>query len=397
MISADQAWAMIADTPPLRDTETVALTQAASRILAADIIAKRTQPPRDVSAMDGYAVRQADMSDGLGAFTLIGEAPAGGQFTGTLNAGEAVRIFTGGIVPEGADHIVIQEDMAADGGQLTITDTQAEARHIRKAGQDFAAGDILLHKGKRLSTADLALIANGNYAEIEVFRRPRIALIASGDELVTAGSEMTDLQIPDSNSIALGAMVESWGGELIAATITIDDKVRFTKTVQAFERPDVIVPIGGASVGDYDYAKEVFYGLGFKPLFEKIAVKPGKPCWFARGESTFALGLPGNPTSAMVTARLFLKPLIERLSNMQNTQMDWQTAILSETISGNGPRESFLRATFGHADDGTLRVKVSNHQDSALTTVFAEANCLLRRPPNADPADIGDVVSILPL
>ncbi len=397
MINADDAWALIADTPPLGDTETIAVAQAASRVLATDIIAKRTQPPRDVSAMDGYAVRQADMNDGLGTFTLIGEAPAGGRFEGTLKAGESVRIFTGGTMPDGADHIVIQEDMQSDGPRLTITDTQKEARHIRKAGQDFAIGDVLLRKGKRLSAADLALIANGNHAAIEVFRRPRIALIASGNELAEAGSAMTDEQIPDSNSIALGAMVESWGGELIAATITIDDKARFTEAVQAFERPDIIVPIGGASVGDYDYAKEVFYGLGFQPIFEKIAVKPGKPCWFAKSDSAIALGLPGNPASAMVTARLFLKPLIERLSSTQNSKMNWQTAILSQPLNGNGPRESFLRGTLRHADDGTLRVSVSNRQDSSLTTVFAEADCLLRRAPNAEPAEAGDVASILPL
>lgn len=278
MIKTDDAWALIAKATPIQETETIAVAGATGRVPAQDIVAKRTQPPRDVSAMDGYAIRSADLSDGHGNFTLIGEAPAGGRFEGTVKKGQAVRIFTGGIVPDGADHIVIQEDMQTDGDALSTRDRQKKAHHIRKAGQDFKAGDVLFEAGRRLTAADLALIANGNYAEISVTRRPRIALIASGDELVAAGSAMTDLQIPDSNSVALGAMIENWGGEMIASVITPDDKSTFTEAVKAFDRPDIIVPIGGASVGDYDYAKEVFYALGFQPVFEKIAVKPGKPC-----------------------------------------------------------------------------------------------------------------------
>ena len=396
MISVDEAWALISQTPALEDTETIAVRRASGRVLAMDITSKRTQPPRNVSAMDGYAIRFQDLSDGLGNFTLVGEAPAGGEYAGRLEAGQAVRIFTGGIVPDGADHIVIQEDMETVDDKLTVTDPQTDVSHIRKAGQDFARGDVLLTKGRRLSNGDLALIANGNYAEIKVVRRPRVALIASGDELVAPGNEMTDLQIPDSNSPALSAMMESWGCEVIAAVITKDDKRAFTEAVEAFDNPDIIVPIGGASVGDYDYAKEVFYALGFQPEFEKIAVKPGKPCWFAKHGTRIALGLPGNPTSAMVTARLFLKPLIDRLSGCPEA-IELQTAILAQDLAANGPRENFLRGIATVTDEGQLSVSLSSRQDSALTTIFAEANCLVRRAAHVDAATAGTTVQLLML
>jgi molybdopterin molybdotransferase len=396
MISVDEAWALIAQATPLTDTEIVPLRHASGRVLASDISAKRTQPPRDVSAMDGYAVRFDDLQSGMTEFSLIGEAPAGGEFSGQVAQGEAVRIFTGGIVPDGADHVVIQEDIQADAENLTVIDAQTATHHIRKAGQDFAHGDILARKGQRLSTGDLALIANGNYAEIEVVRRPRVALIASGDELVSAGTDMTDLQIPDSNSVALSAMLESWGCDVIAADITADNKQAFTAAVEAFDRPDIIVPIGGASVGDYDYAKDVFYALGFEPIFEKIAVKPGKPCWFAKSKESLALGLPGNPTSAMVTARLFLKPLVDKLSG-EDGGLRTETALLADALQANGPRENFLRGQAVSDENGRLIVSLSSRQDSALTTTFAEANCLVRRAVHADAAAAGSPVSIIRL
>ena len=401
MISVNEAWAAIETAieavTPRNQTETIELADAVGRILAAPLCANRTQPPRNVSAMDGYAVRQADMAHGVSVFSVIGEAQAGGEFTRPLGEAEAVRIFTGAIVPEGADHIVIQEDVTRDENSDTIslTSSQSEAHHIRLAGQDFSKGDELLPQGRVLSPADLALAANGNHATLSVITRPRIAFIASGDEIVPAGSATTDRQIPDSISAALAAMVAQWDGICVASTMTPDDKEAFTAAIKALPACDIIVPIGGASVGDYDYAKDVFYALGFAPIFEKIAVKPGKPCWFARSESNFVLGLPGNPSSAMVTATLFLKPLIAQLSGRQ-TQHPWTQALLTAPLHANGNRENYLRGTYA-LSEGRVEVEIAARQDSALTTVFADANCLVQRMANAPPLIAGDKVTILPL
>ena len=339
MISVDEAWTALAETPALSQTEDVALGDIVGRVLAQPLIAKRTQPPRDMSAMDGYAVAFGDIEDGNTTFTVIGEAPAGGAFERAIISGEAVRIFTGGVVPDGANHVVIQEDVSRDGDTITLTDEPAMPRNIRKAGQDFFSGDKLLPTGHRISGGDLGLIANGNHASVAVMRRPRIAFIASGDELVAPGQEMSDTQIPNSNSIALAALAESWGAETVAMELVKDDKTAFTDAIKCLPSVDIIVPIGGASVGDYDYAREVFFALGYAPVFEKIAVKPGKPCWFAKGAQALVLGLPGNPTSAMVTAILFLKPLIDRLLGLPAT-FEWVSGRMAQDIAANGPRET---------------------------------------------------------
>ena len=410
MISVDEAWAAIGAVAPLHQTETIDLADAVGRVLAAPLIANRTQPPRNVSAMDGYAVRIVDIDNGVTSFSVIGEAQAGGGFRAAVGEAEAVRIFTGAIVPEGADHIIIQEDVArtterdeGDGGNndmISLAAAQSSARHIRLAGQDFSKGDELLPQGRLLSPADLALAANGNHAALTVFAQPRIAFIASGDEIVPAGSAATDRQIPDSISAALAAMVRHWGGLCIAQTITPDDKDTFTAEIKALPDCDIIVPIGGASVGDYDYAKDVFYALGFTPGFEKIAVKPGKPCWFAKGVNSknmnsHVLGLPGNPSSAMVTATLFLRPLIAQLAGFETPQ-DWSEAILTAPLNANGSRETYLRGKYA-LTEGRVEVTISARQDSALTSVFADANCLVKRPANAPAQKAGDMVTILPL
>ena len=393
MISVDAAWTALAETPPLNDTESIPLGEAAGRVLAASIIAKRTQPPRDMSAMDGYAVAFEDIENGQTRFTVIGEAPAGGRFDRAIESGEAVRIFTGGVVPDGADHVVIQEDTARSGNQFTLTDEQAAPRHIRKAGQDFFTGDVLVAAGHKIGLNDLGLIANGNHASVEVMRRPRIAFIASGDELVAPGREMTNMQIPNSNSVALAALVQSWGAETVAMELVKDDKDAFTDTIKNLPPVDIIVPIGGASVGDYDYAKDVFYALGFTPVFEKIAVKPGKPCWFAKGEA-LVLGLPGNPSSAMVTAILFLKPLIGRLLGLPESH-EWIHGRLAHDLSANGARETFLRGTFHIEADGMVQVSTMAQQDSGMTSTFAAASCLVRRLPDSPALAQGELVQLL--
>lgn len=396
MISVDEAWAILTQTIPLLDIENCDLGEAFGRVLAENLLAKRTQPPRDMSAMDGYAIRFQDILDGQTQFTLIGEAPAGGEFDGKIERGDAVRIFTGGVVPEAGDHIIIQEDVARDGDIITIKDAQNEARHIRKAGQDFFEGDTLLEAGHRIKLNDIGLIANANHASVNVFRRPRVALIASGDELVPPGQNMTDTQIPNSNSIALAALLQSWGAEIIANILVKDDETSFSEAVSNLDAADIIVPIGGASVGDYDYAKPVFYGLGFESRFERIAVKPGKPCWFATKGNINALGLPGNPSSAMVTAHLFLRPLIEKLAGSSQS-LNWLKGTLTHDLSLNGTRENYLRGQFYIDESGRVKVSTAAKQDSGLTSTYANATCLIQRKPNAPALSAGDIVCLLPI
>ena len=400
MISVDDALAALTAVAPLGGNETAPVGDAAGRVLAKDVTALRTQPPRDNSAMDGYAVRFRDVEAGCRQFTVIGEAPAGGLFGGMVGEAQAVRIFTGGSVPDGADTVIIQENAKRDGDTLQLLEADDTPRHIRKAGQDFAVGDILLSAGSRLGAADLTVAATGNHAALTVTRRPRVAFIASGDELVPPGQADKDTLIPDSNSVALAAMVAAWGGDPVAHVLTPDDKDRFTHAVKGLPEADIIVPVGGASVGDYDYAKSVFYDLGYAPVFEKIAVKPGKPCWFAEMPERLVLGLPGNPSSALVTATLFLRPLIERLAGQSPTlslQDRMLTGKLLHDLPANGPRETWLRGSWASDAGGALTVTTANRQDSALTTVFAAAGCLLRRETDAPALKAGAPVSILPL
>ncbi len=396
MISVDEAWDIIDMTAPLDETQVCALCDAVGRVLAAPIIANRTQPPRDMSAMDGYAVAFSDIESGLEDFAVIGEAPAGGAFDRPLTRGEAVRIFTGGVVPDGADHVVIQEDVAREGDKIRLIDRQAAPRHIRKAGQDFATHDVLLPAAHRLTPGDIGLIANGNHGSVTVLRRPRIALIASGDELVPPGQEMSDTQIPNSNSPALAALLESWGAEVVANVLVKDDKDIFTTAIKELPPVDIIVPIGGASVGDYDYAKDVFFALGYQSAFEKIAVKPGKPCWFAKGDTNLVLGLPGNPGSAMVTAHLFLHPLIDRLAGLSATH-HWLTGCMAHELAGNGGRETYLRGNYHVDAEGRVQVSTLAQQDSGMTTTFAAASCLVRIKPDAAALAQSERVTILPL
>ena len=396
MISVQQAWDEIARVAPSGKIDTVALSDAAGRILAEPILAQRSQPPRDVSAMDGYGVRFEAIAEGQTQFTVIGEVAAGQIFNTAITSTQAVRIFTGAPVSPGVTHVIVQEDTERDGDRIQLTQPQDKPSHIRKAGQDFKAGELLLPVGQRLSPADVALIANANYAKLAVLTKPRVAFIASGDEIVAPGQALGAAQIPDSLSAALAAMVEIWGGTCVASCRTPDDRARFAEAVQSLPEADILVPIGGASVGDYDYAKQVFYGLGFTPVFEKIAVKPGKPCWFAKSDTHLALGLPGNPSSAMVTARLFLQPLMAQWMGAAASQ-DWMTARLSHALAANGARETYLRGTWKIDENGVLRVQTSPRQDSALTQVFAQANCLLRREAHGPGLKIDDKVELLPL
>lgn len=402
MISVEEAWARLAGDAPSPKTETVSLIGAAGRVLAQDVAARLTQPPFPASAMDGYAVRFADMAPGT-RLTVIGEAPAGAAFEGAVGPGEAVRIFTGGVVPDGADHVLIQEDADRDGDAITVTEAQKAPSNIRAAGIDFSEGDVVLTPGTPLTGASLALAAAANHAELSVAKRPVVAVIASGDELVEPGIEPGLGQIVSSTGYGLAAMIAGWGGEarlLGAATDTIE--AVHAKLDQALEA-DLIVPLGGASVGDRDVMRAAFAARGFDLKFEKIAVRPGKPTWFGvldrpGAEPARVLGLPGNPASALVCAHLFVKPLIWAATGRPlDEAVEFVPAQLIEHMGGNGPRETYLRGHAEFAPDGTVRVAHFPRQDSSLLTPFAGANCLVRRRANAEPAEAGNLIEILPL
>jgi len=364
-------------------TTTLPLSAALGHRSAAPIIAAVTRPPAAVSAMDGYAVRLADVIASGAILKIIGEAPAGTPFKSTVSSGEAVRIFTGGNVPSGADHIIIQEDTTRRGAHVTCNESYDTPAYIRAAGMDFKAGDTLVEAGTIFGPAQLTIAASANIAELQADRPLRVGLLANGNELKPPGSHLTPGQIPNANPIGLSALIRQWGGEPVDLGIAGDTLDAIAKHISAAEDIDLFVPIGGASVGDHDLMRPAFAAAGFTPVFEKVAVKPGKPTWYSTHDTAAVLGLPGNPASAFVCAHLFLRPLL-----MQHAQSPFVTAQLAGHISANGPRETYLRAE-AHIDaTGTLTVTPAPNQDSSLISPFLTCNALIRHLPHAN--DIRD-------
>lgn len=393
MISRTDALQHIAALSALGDTERTPLQTAVGRTLSAPVFAKHTQPPSAMSAMDGYAARIEDCALG-NTLAVIGEAPAGHPFAGTIGPGQCVRLFTGSVIPDGADHVIIQEDVDRDGDTITIRDAQGTARHIRKAGIDFRAGDVLIPAGTKLTARQLSICAAGNHADLEVWRAPRIALLANGDELRPPGSELEPGQIIASNEYSLTALIEAWGGHALNLGIAPDDPTEIRARIEGAGEIDVFVPVGGASVGDHDHMKAVFAELGFSPIFSKVAVRPGKPTWMSQRTGQVVLGLPGNPASALVCAHLFLKPLIARLLG----SVDLHTTVaatLRAPLSGNGRRESFLRGVMEHSENGERVVMPASDQDSSLLSPFVTANVLIHRPVDAPALTDGEQVDCI--
>ncbi|MEL7546214.1 MAG: molybdopterin molybdotransferase MoeA [Pseudomonadota bacterium] len=375
--------------------ESVPLEHALGGRLAEPLIAKVSRPPAAVSAMDGYAVRRTDVSKPGAELSVIGEAPAGMPYSGRVEPGEAVRIFTGGVLPDGCDHIVIQEDAVRDGETLTCQNGYEQAEFVREAGRDFSAGDIVLPVGSVIGAAELALAAAANHAELPLFRRPRIGLLANGDELKPPGSALQDGEIINSNPIALAAMVTAWGGVPIDLGTASDSEASIRSHIETAESIDVFLPVGGASVGDHDHMRRAFASVGFEPVFEKIAVRPGKPTWFSKRGQQLVLGLPGNPASAFVCAQLFARILI-----MQADGLNTRPAQLGRAVKENGPREHFMRADVWLSEDGALTAMPAEDQDSSLIRPFLSARSLIRRRPNAPAAATGtpiELVLIAPL
>ncbi len=390
MISRIEALQHIAALPALDDTERVPLQSGVGRTLAAPVIAKHTHPPKDMSAMDGYAARIDDCTLGA-ALNVIGEAPAGHPYSGTVGPGQCVRLFTGSVVPAGADHVIIQEDVERQNDTITIKAAQGTARHIRAAGIDFRSGDVLIPEGTRLTARQLSICASANHADLSVRRGPRVALLANGDELRPPGSALEPGQIIASNEYSLTALIEAWGGTVINLGIAPDDPKDIRARIEAADEADVFVPVGGASVGDHDHMKTVFADLEFEPVFSKVAVRPGKPTWMSRRGDRLVLGLPGNPASALVCAHLFLKPLIARLMGSEDLHKTVPANLLA-SLSANGGRESFLRGRMDYSSDGGCVVMPAGNQDSSLLSPFVTSNVLIHRPVDALALDEGDAV-----
>ena len=376
--------------------EDVALAQALGRVLAAPIVADRDQPPFDASAMDGWAIRRVDLAPGT-RFQIAGESAAGRAHARPVAAGQAVRIFTGAPVPPGADLVVIQENATRDGDTVRFTiDRDPPPGNIRAAGGDFRSGDALLAEGARIDAWRLALAAAAGRATLSVARRPRVAILATGDELVPPGATPAPDQIFESGSFSLAALVQAWGGEAVRLKAQADDLGAIAQAVETAEA-DLIVTVGGASVGDHDLVKPALATLGLALRVETIAVRPGKPTWFgALGDGRRVLGLPGNPASALVCAELFLRPLLAALTGADPT-LPISAGILTAPLPATGPREHWMRAARAIDAEGRVQVTPFPDQDSSLIGVFSRADCLLVRPAGAPAAGVGEVVSLLPL
>lgn len=376
--------------------EEVALADAVGRVLAAPIVADRDQPPFDASAMDGWAIRRIDLSPGA-TFQIAGESAAGRAYGRPVRPGQAVRIFTGAPVPPGADLVVIQENAARDGDTVSFTiDRDPPPGNIRPAGGDFRSGEPLLAEGARIDAWRLSLAAAAGRATLDVARRPRVAILATGDELVPPGAKPAPDQIFESGSFSLAALVAAWGGEAVKLKAQADDLDAIARAVEAAEA-DLIVTVGGASVGDHDLVKPALQTLGLDLRVQTIAVRPGKPTWFGLlGDGRRVLGLPGNPASALVCAELFLRPLLAALTGADPT-LAISAAALTASLPAAGPREHWMRAVRAVDTEGRVWVTPFPDQDSSLIGVFARADCLVVRPAGAPAATAGEVVDLLPL
>ena len=395
---SDALAAVLAGVKPLPE-EMIPLDEAYHHVLARDVAARRTQPPEAMSAMDGYAVRAADAAKVDAQLTVIGEVAAGRPFAGVVGAGEAVRIFTGGVVPAGADAVVIQEDTVAEGKRITIKEATIAGRHIRPAGVDFREGDVLLRMGTRLTERDLALAAGMNHPHLPVRRRPKVAILATGDELVMPGTTPGPGQIVYSNGYALHALARQEGADTIDLGIAADTLEATTAGIRRARESgaDILITTGGASVGDHDLVQQALRDEGIAMAFWKIAMRPGKPMMHGRLGAMGVIGLPGNPVSSYVCAFLFMVPLIRALSGRAVIHHHRERAVLGRDVGANDQREDYLRARLERRDDGTLVALPVNHQDSSLLANLAAAQALLVRAPFAPKAEAGTPCEVLRL
>ncbi len=393
MIGFDEAVALTLDLARPLGAETVPLSEAAGRITAATVTATGDSPRDAVSAMDGYAVRAEDLSGAPIRLRLIGESFPGTGFDGTVGQGQAVRIFTGAPLPVGADWVVIQEVVRREGEEAVLDGPPPPPAYVRARGSDFKVGEVLLDAGRRLDARAMVAAGAADRAEIEVFRRPRVVVMGTGDELIEPGSaHLTRYGIPESVSHGVAALAGTWGGTCVGR-LRLTDNLALLKAAarQALDAADVAVVTGGASVGERDFARAMFEDCGLEFVFSKVAIKPGKPMWLGRAMGKLVMGLPGNPTSALVTARLFLAPLLSGLSGARPADaLDWRSRALGADLAATGDRETFYRGRLAGAG-----VDPFSDQDSGSQRILAQADLLIRRRAHAPAVPAGREVETL--
>ncbi len=394
---ADAVARIVAAFSPL-PAETVPLAAAHGRVLAADVVARVTQPPFAVSAMDGYAARAADVAAVPTTLRQIGSVPAGARFEGTVGPGETVRIFTGAPVPGGADTIVIQENVSADGAAISVREGAPAGRYIRPAGLDFRAGEVGVPAGRRLDARAIGLAAAMNQPWLSVRRKPRIALLATGDEIVMPGEPLGESQIVSSNTHALRAVAEGCGADAIDLGIARDDTESLARLAAGARGADLLVTTGGASVGEHDLIRDALKDEGLALDFWRIAMRPGKPLMFGTVGGTRLLGLPGNPVSSLVCALVFLRPAIARMLGADDNALPaTERASLGAAVAANDERQDYLRAALRRDGDGAPVATPFPKQDSSMLSLLVKAQCLVVRPPHAPAAPQGAAVDIISL
>ena len=395
MISVAEARQRIVATFSPLPSVVVSLEEALGRVLAEDVRARLTQPPAAVSAMDGYAVRAADVQNVPITLQQIGAVPAGSLFSGSIGPGQCVRIFTGAQLPAGADAIVIQEDTSASGDAITVKERVTAGRYVRAAGLDFKQGDVGIKAGRVLKARDIGFAAAMNHPWLKVRRKPRIAILSSGDEVVLPGDPVGPGQIVSSNGPALAAFVTACGGEPISLGVARDSAAALQQAAEGAKGADLLVTSGGASVGDHDLVRSALGESGLVLDFWQIAMRPGKPLIFGRIGGTPLLGLPGNPVSSLVCSLVFLKPAMERMLGLQPHASQPTTALLGRDLPANDKREDYLRATLAKDAAGQLVATPFDKQDSSMLSLMARADCLAIRPPHAPAAKAGDSIEIM--
>ncbi|HLY89474.1 MAG TPA: gephyrin-like molybdotransferase Glp [Acetobacteraceae bacterium] len=396
MISVEEARDRILATLHPTPAEIAALADAWGRVTATPVAARLTQPPTDVSAMDGYALRAADGT--LGAtLHVIGAAPAGHPFDRPVGPGQAVRLFTGSVVPQGADGILLQEDATAIGTEVRINEAVVAGRHIRRAGQDFAAGDTVVPAGRRLTARDIGLAAAANHPWLTVHRRPRVAILATGDEIAMPGEPIPSGGIVSSNSHALAALVRASGGEPVVLPVAADTREAVAAVADSIHGMDMLVTTGGASVGDHDLVIESLKSRGLELDFWQIAMRPGKPLLYGKLGAVPVLGLPGNPVSALVCSILFLLPALNRLQGLPAAPPPTIQAIAGAPLKANDHRADHLRSAITADSLGRVVATPFPVQDSAMLRRLARADALILRAPNAPALPQGAEISVIPL
>jgi molybdopterin molybdotransferase len=393
MISFDEAVELVRSVAKPIGIETIPIDRAAERVLASPVIAQVDSPRSDVSAMDGYAVREDDLHSFPVALDVTGESFAGSVWDGSIAPGTCVRIFTGAAVPPGADRVIMQENVRREGDAATIDAQPGEARHIRKRGSDFAAGDELLPVGRRLDPRAIVAAAAADLNELEVLCRPRVHILSTGDELAGPGSARARADaIPESVSFGIAALARDFGAEATGRTRLRDDlAIMESAAAESLQKADVIVVTGGASVGEKDFAKSMFEPLGLELIFSKVAIKPGKPVWIGLARGKLVVGLPGNPTSAMVTGRLLLAPLLAGVGGQPiDTALRWRRMPLASAMPPCGARETFHRARTVNG-----AAEILSFQDSSAQKALAEADLLVRQRPGSPALEAGSEVEAL--